>query len=63
LEEELVTLLIHGVLHLCGYDHERSRPEALRMQKKEREMRRRLGPVARFLRASHHRPGRPPVEV
>jgi len=53
LEEELVTLLIHGVLHLCGYDHERSRPEALRMQKKERQMRGRLGPIGRFIRASH----------
>jgi ssRNA-specific RNase YbeY (16S rRNA maturation enzyme) len=63
LEEELVTLLIHGVLHLCGYDHERSRPEALRMQKKERQVRRRLGPVARFVRASHHRPVRTAGEV
>ena len=49
LEEELVTLLIHGVLHLCGYDHDRSRAEALRMQKKERQMRQQLGPLARFL--------------
>lgn len=48
LEEEFVTLLIHGVLHLCGYDHERSRAEALRMQKKERQMRRRLGRIATF---------------
>jgi rRNA maturation RNase YbeY len=48
LEEEFVTLLIHGVLHLCGYDHERSRAEALRMQKKERQMRRRLGQMAIF---------------
>jgi probable rRNA maturation factor len=63
LEEELVTLLIHGVLHLCGYDHERSRPEALRMQKKERQMRRRLGPIGRFVRASHHRPVRTTNEV
>ena len=53
LEEELVTLLIHGVLHLCGYDHERSRGEALRMQNKERQMRRRLGPITRFLRVRH----------
>ena len=49
LEEELVALLIHGVLHLCGYDHERSRSEALRMQKKERQVRRQLGPIARFV--------------
>jgi rRNA maturation RNase YbeY len=50
LEEELVVLLIHGVLHLCGYDHERSRDEALRMRRKERLMRRRLGPIGRFVR-------------
>jgi rRNA maturation RNase YbeY len=50
LEEELATLLIHGVLHLCGYDHERSRPEALRMQKKERQIRRCIGPVRRLFR-------------
>ena len=51
LEEEIVTLLIHGVLHLCGYDHERGRDEALRMQRKERQVRRRLGPMTRFVRA------------
>ena len=51
LEEEVVALLIHGVLHLCGYDHEQSRAEALRMQRKERQMRRRLGPIDRFVRA------------
>lgn len=58
LEEEFVTLLIHGVLHLCGYDHERSRAEALRMQKKERQMRRRLGSISRLLRAHHDTPVR-----
>jgi probable rRNA maturation factor len=51
LDEEIVTLLIHGVLHLCGYDHERGRAEALRMQRKERHVRRRLGPINRFVRA------------
>jgi rRNA maturation RNase YbeY len=63
LEEELVTLLIHGVLHLCGYDHERSRPEALRMQKKERQLRRRLGPITRFVRVSQYRPAQRTPEV
>ena len=52
LEEEIVALLIHGVLHLCGYDHERGQNEALRMQRKERQVRRRLGRIARFVRAS-----------
>ncbi|TMA55844.1 MAG: rRNA maturation RNase YbeY [Deltaproteobacteria bacterium] len=39
LPEELQTLLIHGVLHLLGYDHEVSRSEAIRMHRKEREVR------------------------
>ena len=51
LEEELVALLIHGVLHLCGYDHERGKDEALRMQRKERQLRRRLGPITRLVRS------------
>ena len=38
LPEELQTLLIHGVLHLVGYDHEVSRSEAIRMHRKEREV-------------------------
>jgi rRNA maturation RNase YbeY len=35
-------LLIHGVLHLLGYDHERSAVEARRMQRRERLLARRL---------------------
>jgi probable rRNA maturation factor len=35
-------LLIHGVLHLIGYDHERSAAEARRMQRRERLLARRL---------------------
>ena len=31
-------LLIHGVLHLLGYDHERSEVEARRMQRRERRL-------------------------
>jgi probable rRNA maturation factor len=34
--EETRALLIHGVLHLLGYDHERSAAEARRMRAKER---------------------------
>jgi probable rRNA maturation factor len=31
-------LLVHGLLHLLGYDHERSRAEARRMFAREREL-------------------------
>jgi rRNA maturation RNase YbeY len=35
-DEEFAILLIHGILHLCGYDHERGRKEAERMARRER---------------------------
>ena len=38
LEEELVLLLTHGILHLLGYDHERSHKEAQHMKEKTREL-------------------------
>ena len=31
-ENELIFILIHGVLHLCGYDHEKSEKEAREME-------------------------------
>ena len=37
-EEELDYLIIHGILHLSGYDHEISEEEAKRMKEKEREL-------------------------
>jgi probable rRNA maturation factor len=55
IEKELAALLVHGVLHLCGYDHERGGAEALRMQRRERQVLRRLGPVNRFIRAGRGR--------
>jgi probable rRNA maturation factor len=36
--DELFRLLIHGVLHLTGYDHEASLYMARKMQKKEEEI-------------------------
>ena len=38
LGRESERLLIHGVLHLVGYDHERSAAEARRMQRRERRL-------------------------
>jgi rRNA maturation RNase YbeY len=40
LGREADRLLIHGLLHLLGYDHERSPAEARRMQRRERTLRR-----------------------
>jgi len=38
LGREADRLLIHGLLHLLGYDHERSPAEARRMQRRERAL-------------------------
>lgn len=39
-EEEVSQLILHGVLHLCGYDHEKDNGE---MNRLELSLRRRLG--------------------
>jgi len=38
LEARFTELLIHGILHLSGYDHERSEAEAKKMEAKTREL-------------------------
>lgn len=45
--EEVRTLLIHGMLHLLGYDHERSAAAARRMKAMERRLRALLAPPLR----------------
>jgi probable rRNA maturation factor len=45
LVEELTRLLIHGTLHLLGYDHELSPADAKIMRRKERELWRLVEPL------------------
>ncbi len=41
-DEEMVTLLIHGIVHLLGYDHERSAKDARAMKRLENKIYRQL---------------------
>jgi probable rRNA maturation factor len=42
LDEEITTLLIHGIVHLLGYDHERSPKDARAMGRLEKKIHRQL---------------------
>jgi rRNA maturation RNase YbeY len=59
LDEELTVLLVHGILHLCGYDHERSETEARRMHRRERMILRSISRLStrvnRMCHVSHSR--------
>ena len=45
LRREIAALLVHGILHLLGFDHERGAPEARRMKAKERAILKRVIPL------------------
>jgi len=45
-DDELDALLVHGILHLIGYDHERSAADARTMRNQERRLRRLLQTTA-----------------
>jgi len=34
--EEIIKVFVHGILHLCGYDHEKSKKEEKIMEEKEK---------------------------
>lgn len=38
LNHEMARLLIHGIVHLLGFDHEKGRKEALMMKKEEKRL-------------------------
>jgi probable rRNA maturation factor len=37
-EKEIFILLIHGILHLLGFDHEKEKQDVIKMQSKEKEL-------------------------
>jgi rRNA maturation RNase YbeY len=49
-DKEFAILLIHGILHLCGYDHERGKQEAQRMNRRERALLNRVQPLPCLLK-------------
>jgi probable rRNA maturation factor len=53
--QRLAALLVHGMLHLVGYDHERSPAEARRMYSREREI---AAAMASRSRSARRKPAR-----
>jgi len=56
-EEEILFLMIHGILHLVGYDHEGSPGERKKMEAKEREL------FSLVMRSSVGATGRSPLRL
>lgn len=54
-EEEFTHLLVHGALHVLGYDHERSREDELIMEKKEQALLKRVADLRKKRRLTHGR--------
>jgi probable rRNA maturation factor len=50
LDHEVVMLVIHGIVHLLGYDHERGLKEARRMHRKERGLFDAVKPLPKLFR-------------
>jgi len=50
IQHELATLLIHGILHLLGYDHERGESDARRMRRKEHAILQALLPIPTLIK-------------
>ena len=48
-DQEILRLLIHGTLHLLGYDHEQSKWQAAQMQRKEQAIFKKLTPTPKLL--------------
>jgi probable rRNA maturation factor len=60
LEMEIKVLLLHGLLHLAGYDHEADNG---RMRRKEKHLRRELGLTAALIERAHGRSSREAVRA
>jgi probable rRNA maturation factor len=44
-EKEILKVFVHGILHLCGYDHEKSEKEAEEMEKVQEKYLSKINPA------------------